>query len=159
MHLDFHAKNILTHRGRIAAVLDWSEYDVGDRHADVGAALTMIDCAPVEGASWVDRLMLPIGRFLVHTLYLAAYRRLLPLERRRLRYYQAWEALWRLSCYGRWLRVGPHVMGYKPAAARHIRPGFVARLERHFQRHTGVAIRLGLAVPPDEGYAPSERRG
>ena len=155
MHLDFHAKNILTQPGRIAAVLDWSEADFGDRYADVGMALHMIDEAPVEDASWIDRVMLPIGRFLTHALYLSAYRRRLPLDRRRLRYYQAWAALRRLTWYGCWLSVGPHVMGYKPAAARHARRGHVAGLERYFQRYTGVAVRLGLSAEMDQPEAPA----
>ena len=73
-----------------------------------------------------------------------AYRRRLPLDRGRLRYYQAWAALRRLCWYGSWLRAGPHVMGYKPCAARRVRPGHVADLERYFRRRTGVAVRLGL---------------
>ena len=97
LHVDFHAKNILLRPDGAAAVLDWSEADFGDRHADVAMALLMIDVAPVEGASLVDRVMLPIGRFLTHTLYLHAYCRRLPLDRRRLRYFQAWAAMWRLA--------------------------------------------------------------
>ena len=147
LHLDFHAKNILTQPGRIAAVLDWSEADFGDRHADVGMALHMIDEAPVEDASWIDRVMLPLGRFLTHVRYLNVYRRRLPLERRRLRYYQAWAALRRLTWYGCWLSAGPHVMGYKPAAVRHAQRGHVAGLEHYFKRYSGVTVRLGLAAP------------
>ena len=147
LHVDFHAKNILTRNGRIAAVLDWSEADFGDRHADVAMALLMIEVAPVEEASWWDRLMLPIGRWLLRTMYRNAYGRRLGLDRGRLRYFQAWAALWRLSLYGRCLSAGPHVVGYKPAVVRHLRPGLVADLERYFQRFTGVAIRLGLSVP------------
>ncbi|HVS34453.1 MAG TPA: phosphotransferase [Gemmataceae bacterium] len=150
LHLDFHAKNILTHGARIAAVLDWSEAQSGDRHADVAMALLMIDVAPVQDASRLDRLMLPIGRFLTHHLYLNAYRSNLPLDRRRLRYYQAWAAMWRLSYFGRWLTDGPHVTGYKPTAVRHVRKMLVSRLERYFQRFSGTAIRLGLPVAPGE---------
>jgi aminoglycoside phosphotransferase (APT) family kinase protein len=42
IHLDFHPKNLLVDKGRCTAVLDWSESDVGDRHADAAAALLMI---------------------------------------------------------------------------------------------------------------------
>jgi aminoglycoside phosphotransferase (APT) family kinase protein len=151
LHLDLHAKNILMHRGRIAAVLDWSEADFGDPHADVAMALLMIDLAPVEEASWWDRVMLPAGRFLVRSLYRYCYSRRAPLDRGRLHYYQAWAAFWRLMLYGRWLAAGPHVVGYKPSAVRHIRPGLVAALEQYFKRFTGVVIRLGLPIPPLEG--------
>lgn len=149
LHLDFHPKNLLVHQRRCSAVLDWSESDVGDRHADAAVGLLMIDTAPVEEASAWDRFMLPIGRFLTHQLYLNAYRRRLPLDRRRLRYYQAWSAFRRLSWYGSWLAAGPQVMGYKPGAAVHVRPGHVADLENYFHRYTGVPVRLELpaAVP------------
>jgi aminoglycoside phosphotransferase (APT) family kinase protein len=144
LHLDFHPKNLLVHKGRCAAVLDWSESDFGDRHADAANALLMIDTAPVEEASAWDRFMLPIGRFLTHEFYLYTYRRRLPLDGRRLRYYQAWSAFRRLSWYGGWLAAGPQVMGYKPGAVGHVRPGHVADLEKYFQRYTGVAIELRL---------------
>ncbi len=143
LHLDFHPKNLILRHGR-CTVLDWSESDVGDRHADVAVALLMIDAAPVEEAPWYNRLMLPVGRAITHWVYKGAYRRRLPLDRGRLRYYQAWAALRRLCWYGSWLRAGPHVMGYKPCAARRVRPGHVADLERYFRRRTGVAVRLGL---------------
>ncbi|HBI43865.1 MAG TPA: hypothetical protein DDY78_13600 [Planctomycetales bacterium] len=146
LHLDFHPKNLLVHKGRCTAVLDWSESDVGDHHADAAVALLMIDTAPVEEASAWDRFMLPIGRFLTHELYRYSYRRRLPLDGRRLRYYQAWAAFRRLSWYGSWIAAGPQVMGYKPGAVGHVRPGHVADLERYFQRYSGVAIRLELPL-------------
>jgi aminoglycoside phosphotransferase (APT) family kinase protein len=144
LHLDFHPKNLLVHKGRCSAVLDWSESDFGDHHADAAVALLMIDTAPVEEAAVWDRFILPIGRFLTHQLYLNTYRRRLPLDRRRLRYYQAWSAFRRLSWYGGWVTAGPQVMGYKPGAAVHVRPGHVADLERYFEHYSGVPVRLEL---------------
>jgi aminoglycoside phosphotransferase (APT) family kinase protein len=147
IHLDFHPKNLLVHQGRVTAVLDWSESDIGDRHADAANALLMIDTAPVEEASAWDRFMLPIGRFFTHRYYLRTYRRRLPLDGECLRYYQAWAAFRRLSWYGGWLAAGPQVMGYKPGAVVHVRPGHVADLERYFQHYAGVAVRLELPSP------------
>ena len=148
LHLDFHPKNVLLKDGR-CTVLDWSEAGVGDRHADVAVALLMIDTAPVEEASPLNRLLMPLGRWATHWGYWDAYRRRLPLEHSRLRYYQAWAALRRLCWYGSWLHAGPQVMGYKPGAARHVRRGHVADLERYFQRYSGVAVRLGLPTASD----------
>jgi aminoglycoside phosphotransferase (APT) family kinase protein len=150
LHLDFHAKNLLMRGGRCAAVLDWSESDVGDRHADVGVALLMLETAPVEDASWLSRRLLQLGRFITRTHYLWGYRHRLPLDDGRLRYYQAWAAMRRLSWYGRWFCAGPRVMGYKPEAPRHVRPEHVADLEQYFERYSGVPVRLGL---PHEGSA------
>ena len=149
LHLDFHPKNLLTRQGRIAAVLDWSESDFGDRHADLGAALTLMDAGPLEDASWLDRVMLPIGRFFMRAQYCRGYASRLPLDRKRLHYYQAWGALRRLSWYGCWVCAGPHVMGYKPGAVQHVRRRHVAALERYFEKYTGVAVQFGLALPSE----------
>ncbi len=141
-HMDFHAKNILMQGGRVAAVLDWSESDVGDRHADVAVALVMMDTAPVEDATPWDRLVPPIGRRLTRPVPVRLPPPAAAGARGRLRYYRAWAALRRLSWYGSWPNAGPHVMGYKPAAATHVRRGHVAQLERYFRRYSGVAVHL-----------------
>jgi aminoglycoside phosphotransferase (APT) family kinase protein len=153
LHLDLHPKNIVVRGWRCVAVLDWSESDVGDRHADVAMALLHMKTAPVENASGLTRLMLPIGRFLTRMMYYNGYRRRLPIDPGRLRYYQAWAALRRLARFGRWVCVGPHVNGYKPDARRHICRRHVADLERYFERYSGVAVRLGLALPQEAAPA------
>ena len=146
VHMDYHPGNILMRDGRRAAVLDWSEADIGDRHADLGKALFTIDAGPVEDPSPWERLVLPVGRWLTHHGYLHAYRRRLPVDPERLRYYQALAALQRLTWYGRWLAAGPRVMGFKPGAEDRVRPGHVAEVERYFERHSGVSIRLDVPL-------------
>jgi len=146
VHLDYHPRNILVRDGRCAAVLDWSEADIGDRHADVAIALFIIDAVSVEELSLWDRLVMPIGRWLTHRRYLRAYRRLLPVDPIRLHYYQAWAALRRLTWYGQWLAEGARVMGFKPGAEGRLRAAHVADVERYFERYSGVRIRLGLAL-------------
>jgi aminoglycoside phosphotransferase (APT) family kinase protein len=156
LHLDFHPGNLLMHAGRCAAVLDWGDADVGDRHADVAYALLMIETAPVDQATTWDRLSVPVGRWLLRQGYLAAYRRLLPLDPGRLRYYQAWAALRRLAVVGQWLHAGPESTGYRPDVLRRVRPDYVATMERYFRRRAGVAVRLGL--PPRPPRAGAVRR-
>jgi aminoglycoside phosphotransferase (APT) family kinase protein len=143
LHLDFHPGNVLMQRGRCAAVLDWAEFDVGDRHADVADALLMIDCARVDDSPPWERLVFPIGRGMTRWGYTAAYRRLAPLDPARLHYYRGWAALRRLHLYGRWLFDGPQVTGCKPGVRRRLRPQLIARLEEYFRKTTGVSVRLG----------------
>ena len=147
LHLDLHPKNMVVRGRRCVAVLDWSESDIGDRHADVAMALLHMTTAPVYDASPLTRLMLPVGRAMTRMMYFNGYRRRLPIDRTRLRYYQAWAALRRLARFGRWVCVGPHVNGYKPDARLHVQVGHVADLERYFARYSGVAVRLGLPLP------------
>ncbi|MDN4472304.1 phosphotransferase [Demequina zhanjiangensis] len=41
-HLDLHGGNVLSERGRLAAVLDWGDLGVGDPATDLGQALTLV---------------------------------------------------------------------------------------------------------------------
>jgi aminoglycoside phosphotransferase (APT) family kinase protein len=147
VHLDLHPKNVIVRGRRCAAVLDWSECDLGDRHADVAMTLLHMKTSPVDVASPWTRLVLPAGRDLARMMFYNGYRRLLPIDRDRVRYYQAWAAMRRLSRYGLWVLVGPHLHHHRPDARMHVRADHVAAVEREFERHSGVAARLGLSVP------------
>jgi aminoglycoside phosphotransferase (APT) family kinase protein len=153
LHLDFHPDNILMHGGRCAAVLDWGDADVGDRHADAATTLFIVATAPVDAATAWDRLLLPLGRLLLRCRYLRGYRRRLPLDRGRLRYFGAWAALRRLATLGRWLHDGPAATGCKPAVLDYLRPDYVAAVERYFRRCSGVAVRLDPASGSPRGAA------
>lgn len=142
LHLDLHPKNIIVCGRRPVAVLDWSEADVGDRHADVATTLMHLETAPVDDAPGATRLMLPLGRGATAMMYRNSYSRRMGLDRRRLRYYKAWAALRRLARYGGWLRVGPQVNGCRRDALRWLQHEHIAAIERYFERHSGVAARL-----------------
>ena len=142
LHLDFHPVNLMVAPGRPPAVLDWSEADVGDRHADVAATVLLIDSAPVENARLLDRLLDPPARWVLIRSYLAVYHRRLGLDRRTLRYYLAWAALRRLGMCGMWLRAGPQSNGCKPSSIRHLRTGHVEALQDCFRHCTGVEARV-----------------
>ena len=47
---------------RCSAVFDWSESDVGDRHADVATTLVLLKSAPVEVPNVLHRLSMLPGR-------------------------------------------------------------------------------------------------
>ena len=142
LHLDWHPLNLIRGEGGGLTVLDWTEADVGDPHADVATALMMIECLPHPAASVWGRAAVPVGRWLTRRGYLAGYRQTRPVDGRRLTYYRAWAALRRLAGYGRWLCAGPASTGAKPSAARHLTPSHLRYLCRYFERFSGTHIRL-----------------
>ena len=87
-------------------MLDWSEADVGDPHADLAMTTLLLRYAPVEGLGPHERLMAPLTRWFLARRYRIVYRRCGPIDRDRLRYYLAWACLRRLATYGMWLRAG-----------------------------------------------------
>lgn len=147
VHLDFHPINLLFQGLHGQAVLDWSDADVGDRHAGVAVTLVLIECTQVDGGSLWRKLSSWPGRILLYHLYRRAYEALLPLDDQRLRYYLAWAALRRLGRYGMWLRAGPDVTGSKPTCLRYLNREGIDALRRCFQRHTGVAVDLETHRP------------
>jgi aminoglycoside phosphotransferase (APT) family kinase protein len=142
LHLDWHPLNLIRGADGGLTVLDWTEADVGDPHADLATTLLILECLPHPAGDLWGRAAVPVGRWLTRRGYLAAYRRERPVDGRRLTYYRAWAALRRLAVYGRWLRAGPASTGAKPSAARHLRPAHLRHLCRYFERFTGTRVRL-----------------
>lgn len=142
LHLDFHPLNLVLDRNRSLVVLDWNEADLGDRHADVGTTVMLMDCLPPIQVTRLERWMLRMGRQFFLPLYLYAYRWHLPLEANRLAYYRALAAFRRLCNYGRWLQDGPQISGNKPSMLGLITQDHRHQLECYFREWTGVGIRL-----------------
>jgi aminoglycoside phosphotransferase (APT) family kinase protein len=142
LHLDFHPLNLLDAGDDRLVVIDWTEADVGDRHADVAQTLMTLDCMSDDSPGWFDRLCVGVGRLLFSTAYLSAYRKLLEVDDELLSYYCAFAALRRLCHYGKWLSVGPTMDGRKPCAIAHLQPDHFHVLERYFQKWSQVAVAL-----------------
>jgi aminoglycoside phosphotransferase (APT) family kinase protein len=142
VHLDYHPINVLVHEGRPPGVVDWSEADVGDRHADVATTLLLMYTVAVAVTCLRERLLAPLARWVLIRNYLRVYGRRLRLEPGTLRYYLAWTALRRLAVAGMWLRGGPHCHGCKPSAVGHLKTVYLERLQEVFRRCTGVPVRL-----------------
>ncbi|HMF14911.1 MAG TPA: phosphotransferase [Gemmataceae bacterium] len=147
LHLDFHPANVIVAEDRPQAVVDWSEADAGDRHADVAMTLVLMRTAPLTGQTAVERLFGRPARWWLATRYMRVYRRSAPLDPGLLRYYVAWAALRRLAVCGVWRRAGPWVHGFKTSAVQHANSSHEESLRRAFQRAT--AIRLAEAPAGD----------
>jgi aminoglycoside phosphotransferase (APT) family kinase protein len=142
VHLDFHPLNLIQQRKHALVVLDWNEADLGDRHADVGTTLMLMDCLPGVKTTPLERKLLRTGHFYFVHQYLSTYRRHLPVDENKLSYYRVLAAFRRLCNYGRWLEDGPELSGIKPAMLDLITDYQRQTLEHYFYHWTGVAIRL-----------------
>jgi aminoglycoside phosphotransferase (APT) family kinase protein len=142
VHLDYHPINVLVRDDRPPGVVDWSEADVGDRHADVATTLLLMYTVPVTVTCLRERLLAPLARWVLIRNYLRVYGRRLRLDLRTLRYYLAWTALRRLAVAGMWLRGGPHCYGCKPSAVGHLKAVYLQRLQEVFRLCTGVPVHL-----------------
>src|SRR5205814_18485 len=80
LHLDWHPMNVMQGAGGDLTILDWTEADVGDPHADLAMALLLMTHAPAEEASLWARAAVPVGRLLMAWWYFQAYRRRRPLD-------------------------------------------------------------------------------
>jgi aminoglycoside phosphotransferase (APT) family kinase protein len=146
LHLDFHPVNLIAPADGECSVLDWSEADVGDRHADLAMTILLLRYAPVEGLRTHERLMSPLTRWFLARRYRVVYRRGTPIDRDRLRYYLAWACLRRLATYGMWLRAGPLANGSKPGALGRVTPRLVDELAGCFAQLSGLMPRIELAA-------------
>jgi aminoglycoside phosphotransferase (APT) family kinase protein len=151
LHLDFHPLNLLDDGAGGLIVIDWTEADVGDPHADVAQTLLNLECMTEDHPSWYDRFWTAMGRWLFNRTYLRAYDSQAPLADARLRYYRALAAFRRLCLYGHWLTVGPTMQGRKPGAIRHLQVDHFHVLERYFRKWSGVSVAL---VPPQGVLLP-----
>jgi len=142
LHLDFHPLNLMIYEGRFRAVLDWSDADVGDYHADVAATLLLLDAAPVQLTKFRHWLVSLPGQGMLRRRYLRAYRKLLPIDDEKLSYYLAWAAFRRLAVWGHWLHAGPLATGVKPSTTNHLTPKRLRFLANYFHKYSGVSIGL-----------------
>jgi aminoglycoside phosphotransferase (APT) family kinase protein len=144
LHLDFHPLNLVRACDGSLTVLDWTEVDVGDPHADVGVTRMLMDCLQLPRPTLIEKAAYHLGRGVLRRAYLRAYIRRAYLERSKLAYYRAWAALRRLCGYGRWLDAGPLSTGSKPSSVRNLTRPHIGRLCRYFKKWTDVPINLDV---------------
>jgi aminoglycoside phosphotransferase (APT) family kinase protein len=136
LHNDFHPLNVMLSDEGETHVLDWSDAAVGDRHHDLARTLALFWLAPPLARSILERLLLTAARGYLISRYLARYAEQLPVDRDRLRY---WEALHAAMA---WAQVAAirggrgEELGAKPEAVEQIPPGFVRSLQAYFWNRT-----------------------
>jgi len=85
-HGDFHPLNVLaTPDGPALHVIDWTNAAVGDRHGDISWTLLWFEFAAVAAPRPADRAFMRVLRRRLEQAYLTGYRRVLPVDRERVR--------------------------------------------------------------------------
>ena len=142
-HGDFHPQNLLTEGGRTTAVLDWPNVVVAAPECDVAATRVILTQAPLAllPVPVAFRPLAAAGRRLVAARYVAVYRRLRPLDRTRLPYFEA-AACMRGLVRAAEARVGEGVPPNPLDAS-----SYGERLAARFGRTSGVPV----ALPPRRG--------
>jgi aminoglycoside phosphotransferase (APT) family kinase protein len=144
IHNDFHPLNILVDDGQMS-LLDWSDAALGDRHCDVARTLALLWLAAPLLPSALARAVLGLLRRYIVPLYAREYGRLLPLDERRLRY---WEAV---HAFKSWLQVtvllqeGETALQARPGVASEIPAGVLPAIQDYFQRRVAILSQAALA--------------
>ena len=85
-HGDFHPLNVLVAPGGSALhVIDWTNAGVGDRHGDIAWTLLWFEIVAVAAPRPAQRALVRVLRRRLQRAYLTGYRRVLPVDRERVR--------------------------------------------------------------------------
>jgi aminoglycoside phosphotransferase (APT) family kinase protein len=112
-------------------IIDWSRAEVGDRLHDVARSYVVMSLAQGGGRNLGERALLMASRF-VAGRYLAAYRRLLPFDMHRFRYWQA------LLTFQSWVETAPMMslgaesVGARAGAASGYRHDIIGKIRSEF---------------------------
>jgi aminoglycoside phosphotransferase (APT) family kinase protein len=141
-HNDFHPLNVLVSGDGSLSVIDWSDAALGDRHFDVARTLTLFSFAYIVATSTLERLLLKAIRGFMRSRYLKGYRRALPLDERRLAYFEALQSLYALGQLCE-LQAEPaaEMTGAARRALRDL-PGLIAEADVYVHRRIADARRL-----------------
>jgi aminoglycoside phosphotransferase (APT) family kinase protein len=140
-HGDFHPINIMVSGRDVTGVLDWSSTHIGDPAWDVGASVALLGYGPVNvpgvlypAVTWLRRRL--VGR------YLSAYASALPLDRERVRYYEAMRLLLFLTEAGFHRRAVAGVVAPTSKPTAFHQPAVLNAIARRFTAITGVVPSL-----------------
>jgi len=142
-HGDFHPQNLLAVDGRVTAVLDWPNVVVAAPEYDVASTRVILTQTPVSlfPVPATLRPLVAAARRVLVARYLAVYRKLRPLDRARLPYFEA------AACMRGLVRTA----AARAAATAPTNPldasSFGERLAARFARVSGVPVTL----PPRRG--------
>ena len=135
-HHDFHPLNVLVGDGNRLVVIDWSDAVIGDRNSDVARTAMLLLFARLGASSAAERLALRVVGTVFRARYLARYRRQLPIDDGRMRYWEAAHA------FNGWLQLvelrarGAAAPQLQLEMVQQFTPGLVDEVRRHFWRST-----------------------
>jgi aminoglycoside phosphotransferase (APT) family kinase protein len=133
-HGDFHPLNVLAVPGGPELhVIDWTNAGIGDRHGDIAGTLLWFEAAAVAAPRLADRVLMRVLRRMLQRAYLTGYRRVLPVDRERVR---LWRPVWLLVIW---------------SAAEASQRGFFGSEPRHPARLIGWAAREFRRAVPGAG--------
>ena len=129
-HGDFHPLNIMVDENNGAVVIDWTDATLDDRHSDVARTHALLASAAVAGSSSIERALLAVAGPILAFAYLRAYKRLLAVDRDRLR---RWEAVHLINGWAQIASLGDP--GFESASAGQTFPKWILRsLQRRLDR-------------------------
>ncbi len=139
-HNDFQPSNLVADDNDRVVVIDWSNADLGDRHQDIADALVATHTTLLTGQqTLLRRLVHRCGRTVFARRYLSRYRRQFPIERERLRYWEAQRAFARWGVLGALQLLGPEAVAMRPlppdGATNAVQRALVARQRAHLYRY------------------------
>jgi aminoglycoside phosphotransferase (APT) family kinase protein len=142
-HGDFHPQNLLAVDGRVTAVLDWPNMLVAAPEYDVASTRVILTQAPIAlfPVPAGLRPLVAAGRRILVARYLAVYRKLRPLDRARLPYFEA------AACMRGLVRTAEARVGGTAPTSPLDASSFGERLAARFARVSGVRV----ALPPRRG--------
>jgi len=139
-HGDFHPQNLLAVDGRVTAVLDWPNLVVAAPEYDVASTRVILTQTPVAlfPVPVALRPLVAAARRVLVAHYLTVYRKLRPLDRARLPYFEA------AACMRGLVRTAAARVAGSAATNPLDASSFGERLAARFARVSGVAV----ALPP-----------
>jgi aminoglycoside phosphotransferase (APT) family kinase protein len=131
-HGDFHPGNVLAAPGGpVLHVIDWTNAGVGDRHGDIARTLLWFEIAAVAAPRPAGRLLMRVLRRRLQRAYLTGYRRVLPVDRERVRLWRPVSllAIWSAAeasqrgFFGREPRLPAGLIGWAAREFHRVAPG------------------------------------
>jgi aminoglycoside phosphotransferase (APT) family kinase protein len=144
-HGDFHPLNLVVDNSGRLVVLDWSDAALGDRHHDVARTVTLLSFAYIAAQSTFERVLLRTVSGLLRSWYFRPYNRALPVDCRRLHYWEAFHAFRGLLQLYELDFDRPETLGSNPEAVRRLPRSIRHDVRRYFERRMREVER---GVPP-----------
>jgi aminoglycoside phosphotransferase (APT) family kinase protein len=153
-HGDFHPLNVVADEGGHLTVLDWSDAALGDRHYDVARTVTLFSFVYAAAQTTIERMLLRSVKGLLRSWYFGPYNKALPVERHRLRYWEAFHAFRGLLQLCELDLDRPETLGSNPDAVRRLPRSIRNDVTRYFERKMSQVERAVAPVAYEGAQTP-----